>query len=353
VITDIIRKLPPKIGIHAALTTPLAAKNALKAPALKTHALEANTSEEIPATIARPRFIKLAPIRHTVVLKLGMKPKSRPKSKPKSKEVKGVPRCDRFFALVLPFSLICAASGSPATAAGCSFEVQGEGRVAAVVDARSFRLEDGREIRLAGIEPVLSEKVAAEQPGRPSALSAMVAGHNVILRAEDDTPDRYGREPAFVFVEGSDISVQAQLVAAGEALVAGTVSDKDCALSLNTAESAARSAKKGTWADPAAIKNAESPGDILAGIGRFTVVEGKVLSVRQAGATTYLNFGRNWTQGFAVTISRRMIPVFEAAGIGLKSLENRKIRVRGWVEARGGPRIEMLRVGQLELLGGN
>ena len=91
----------------------------------------------------------------------------------------------------------------------------------------------------------------------------------------------------------------------------------------------------------------------MAGIGRFIVVEGKVLSVRQAGATTYLNFGRNWTRGFAVTISRRMMAAFEAAGIVPKSLENKRIRVRGWVEARGGPRIEALRVGQIELLGEN
>jgi len=48
-----------------------------------------------------------------------------------------------------------------------------------------------------------------------------------------------------------------------------------------------------------------------------------------------------------------MIGAFEAAGIALKSLENRRIRVRGWVEARGGPRIEALRVGQIELLGEN
>jgi hypothetical protein len=89
----------------------------------------------------------------------------------------------------------------------------------------------------------------------------------------------------------------------------------------------------------------------LAGIGRFTVVEGKVLSVRQAGAVTYLNFGRNWTQDFAATISRRMIPAFEAAGLSLKSLENRRIRVRGFVSSRRGPRIEVLRVGQIEVLG--
>ena len=75
------------------------------------------------------------------------------------------------------------------------------------------------------------------------------------------------------------------------------------------------------------------------------VVEGKVLSVRQAGATTYLNFGRNWTRDFAATIPRRALPVFEAAGVVPKSLENRRIRVRGFVEARGGPRLEVLRVG--------
>jgi len=80
------------------------------------------------------------------------------------------------------------------------------------------------------------------------------------------------------------------------------------------------------------------------------VVEGRVLSVRQAGATTYLNFGRSWTRGFAATISRRTTAGLEAAGIIVKSLENRRIRVRGWVEARGGPRIEVLRAGQIELL---
>jgi endonuclease YncB( thermonuclease family) len=267
-------------------------------------------------------------------------------------------RWDGFFALVLPFSLMLVPS--PAVSAGCSFESQGEGRVAAIIDARSFRLEDGREIRLAGIEPVFSEKTLAEKEKVPAeksnatlALSALLAGREVKLSGEDDTPDRYGRQTAFVFLSSSETSIQALLLAQGEALVSGTVTDKECASVLAAAETAAREAKKGTWADPSAIKNAESPGDILAGIGRFTVVEGKVLSVRQAGATTYLNFGRNWTRGFAATISKRIIPVFEAAGIVPKSLENRKIRVRGWVEARGGPRIEMLRVGQMELLGEN
>ncbi len=217
-----------------------------------------------------------------------------------------------------------------------------------MIDARSFRLDDGREVRLAGIEPADPDKAKGA-----AALSAIVAGRDVTLHGADDTPDRYGRQPAFAFLAGSETPVQSELLSQGEALVAANVADKDCAAALAAAEAEARGAKNGTWADPTAIKNAESPGDILAGIGRFMVVEGKVLSVRQAGATTYLNFGRNWTRDFAVTISRRMMPAFEAAGLTPKSLENRRIRVRGCVEARGGPRIEVLRVGQIEVLGGD
>jgi hypothetical protein len=183
-----------------------------------------------------------------------------------------------------------------------------------------------------------------------SALIALVAGREVTLRGDDDTPDRYGRQPAFVFVSGSETPVQGELLKQGEALVSVDLASKDCASALAAAEAEARQAKKGTWADSSAIKNAESSGDILAGIGRFTVVEGRVLSVRQAGATTYLNFGRNWTRDFAVTISRRMLPSLEAAGMAPKSLENRRIRVRGFIETRTGPRLELLRPGQLELL---
>lgn len=226
----------------------------------------------------------------------------------------------------------------------CQFESQGEGRVAAIVDARSVRLDDGREIRLTGIETTATTK---------QALMSLLIGRDVALRGTDDTPDRYGRQGAFVFVGESEISVQATLLAQGDAIASAEIVDKDCAAALMASESEARRQKKGSWADPSAIKNAESPDDILAGIGRFVVVEGKVLSVRQAGAMTYLNFGRNWTRGFAVTISRRSLPAFANAGINLKSLENQRIRVRGWVEGNTGPRIDVRLVGQVELLGAN
>jgi endonuclease YncB( thermonuclease family) len=245
---------------------------------------------------------------------------------------------------------VFAAAAAPLLAAPCSFEAQGEGHVAEVIDGRSFRLGDGREIKLAGIELVSSDATRAE---RAAALSAMIAGKDVTLSGADDAPDRYGRQTAFVFLTGSDTPVQSLLLAEGAALASSEIADKECAAALLAAEGAAKAAKKGVWNSPAVIKNAESTDDILAGIGRFLLVEGRVLSVRQAGATTYLNFGRRWTRDFAVTISRRNMPAVESAGVVLKSLENRRIRVRGWVEAHPGPRMEVVRAGQIEVLGGN
>ena len=234
-------------------------------------------------------------------------------------------------------------TATPARAAACAFETQDEGHVAEVIDGRSFRLSDGRDIRLAGIELIAKDT---------GALAALLRDKDVILHGADDTPDRYGRQTAFAFLAGSDVSVQAQLLAQGAALASPDVTDKDCAAALLAAEAAARVAKRGTWADANVIKNAESAADILAGIGRFVLVEGRVLSVRQAGTMTYLNFGRSWTRDFAATISRRMMPAVESNGITLKSLENRRIRVRGWVEAHPGPRIEVVRAGQIEVLSG-
>ncbi|MET0971219.1 MAG: thermonuclease family protein [Tardiphaga sp.] len=227
----------------------------------------------------------------------------------------------------------------------CALPLQGEGRVAAVIDSRTLRLDDGSEIRLAGIEP------AARATEAQAALSNLVAGRDVRLHGDTDSPDRYGRQQAFVFTADDALSVQGRLLGAGAALMAGNIADKACAAELATAEREARRGKRGIWVNNDVIKNTESPGDILFDMGRFALVEGRVRSVRQLGTVTYLNFGRRWTQDFAVIIPRRMMAAYEQAGITLKSLERQRIRVRGWVERRGGPRIEVSRVGQIEVVG--
>jgi endonuclease YncB( thermonuclease family) len=231
-----------------------------------------------------------------------------------------------------------------ALASDCSFEPQGTGRIADVIDIRTLRMSDGAEIRLAGIEP-------ADTPPDIAALKPLIPDGDIAIHADADTPDRYGRQHAFIFTDLDGPPLQARLLSAGAALASGTIANRACATELATAEATARRAKTGIWSRDGVIKNAAIPGDILAQLGRFVVVEGRVLSVREAGTTTYLNFGRRWTRDFAVSISRRMMTAFAGAGIALKSLEGRRIRVRGWVESRGGPRIEARHVGQIEVVG--
>src|SRR4051812_21289943 len=158
----------------------------------------------------------------------------------------------------LASALLCApafaAGSAPAAASACGFEPQGEGRVSAIIDARSFRMEDGREVRLAGIEAVTDDT---------AALASLVAGRSVTLHGETDAPDRYGRQPAFVFLDEADRTVQGMLLEQGAALASGTVADKVCAGELAASEASARQSKRGLWAGSAAIKNAESGDDIL------------------------------------------------------------------------------------------
>lgn len=241
------------------------------------------------------------------------------------------------------------AAASTSRAAPCAFAELGDGHVSDVVDPRSLRLSDGREIRLAGIEVPPSE----ERATATDTLRAVLGDRDVMLRGEDDAPDRYGRQRAFAFLPGADLPVQAELLRQGAVLRGIDVPDRDCAASLDAAEAEARAGGRGVWKIGTVIKNAESPDDILARTGLFTVVEGKVLSVRQTGTTTYLNFARNWTRGFSVIIPKRMLAVLEGAGIDTKSLANRRVRVRGWVEAQQGPRLELTQIAQIEILGGN
>ena len=100
------------------------------------------------------------------------------------------------------------------------------------------------------------------------------------------------------------------------------------------------------------MKRAENPAEILAVRGRYTLVEGKVLSVRESGGTIYVNFGRRWTEDFTVTISKRNERAFAEAGLAPQRLQGRRVQVRGVVEKRGGPWIEALRPEQIEVVGG-
>src|SRR5216684_989962 len=212
----------------------------------------------------------------------------------------------------------------PASASACQFEPAGAGKVSAIIDGRSFVLDDGREVRLAGIEvpfpPAPGEtgpRAAAGSAAR-SALDSILAGQSIEMRQRAPAFDRYGRTLAHVYVanEGRRRSVAHEMLATGYARVAALVGDRACAAELLARERVARQAKLGLWAEPYyAIVGAESGAALLAERGHFTVAEGKVLSVRESGGTIYMNFGRRWSETLTVTILKRNERNFTSAGL--------------------------------------
>ena len=255
--------------------------------------------------------------------------------------------------LALGLAIMLAGSARADDKSPCALANLGGGTVRAALDGRTLALADGREVRLAGIEV----------PGEArSVLQALADGREITLGrlgSGGQETDRYGRLVAAASLDSGpdspplriENSLQAALLARGLARVSARIGNAGCARALLEAERTARTAGLGVWSDAAYLtRNAEDFGGILALKGRFAVVEGKVLSVRESGATVYVNFGRRWSEDFTVTIAKRNARLFAAAGLEPKKLQGRVVRIRGWIEERGGPWVDAKTPEQIELV---
>jgi endonuclease YncB( thermonuclease family) len=234
----------------------------------------------------------------------------------------------------------------------CGGDVVAQGTARRVIDGRTFALDDGREVRLAAIEVPPLDGAAPGGADAKAALDALIGGDQILLRRADIATDRYGRLVGYAFAvrDDDELFAQGEMIASGLARVGDRVGSRSCTLELLKREAAARHAKLGLWAEPYyEVLNAETPADVLAQRGRFALVEGKVVSVRESGATIYVNFGRRWSEAFSVTVLKRNERNFAAAGLDVQGLTGRSIRVRGVVEQRGAsPSIEALHPEQIE-----
>jgi endonuclease YncB( thermonuclease family) len=210
-----------------------------------------------------------------------------------------------------------------------------------VRDARTLALADGRALRLAAVEVA---------PAGEAMLRAL-EGRTLSLRAAGEAQDRYGRIVAFATAADTARSVQEALLSAGKARVSSRIGGKACAEALLTLERQARAAGLGLWADPNfAPLRPDDTARFRTEWGRFVLVEGKVLSVRESGAVIYVNFGRRFTRDLSLIILRRLRPEFAAARLEPRALQGRRIRVRGWLERRRGPILEVAAPEQIEVI---
>ncbi len=233
------------------------------------------------------------------------------------------------------------------------------GVVVQVSDGDTVVLDSGVVVRMIGTQ---APKLPLGREGFPTwpkaeeakgMLEAMVLNKTVRLGYGGEEIDRYERALAHVFVvtpEG-EIWAQQQMVAQGMARVYSFPDNRACLDQLFAAEGRARLAGLGIWSDPYySVRAADRPADLLERAGHYELVEGRVLLADQSGGRLYLNFGRFWKEDFTAVIEARALRLFAGAGIDPLALEGALVRIRGWVDDRDGPRIEVTHPEQIEVL---
>jgi len=245
------------------------------------------------------------------------------------------------------------------TAAACENLRDGPaGTVASVTDGDTVVLDNGLVVRLIGIQapklPLGREDFEAWPLAdkAKAALEALVGGQRVRVRQGGETMDRHGRVLGQLFIDAADGAwVQQQMIAAGMARVYSFADNRACVVQLLAAEGKARLMRLGIWADPYyAVRRGDRPDDLARRLSHYELVEGRVLLADAVQGRVYLNFGRHFAEDFTVVIERGALPHFEAEGIDPTKLGGALVRVRGWVEMRDGPRMEVTHPEQIEVL---
>lgn len=227
------------------------------------------------------------------------------------------------------------------------------GRVAAVIDGDTLRLEDGREVRLVGIQAPKLPLGRADFSAWPLAdeakafLEELALGREVQLGFGGQRGDRHGRVLAHLFAEDGRW-LQGALLSAGLARVYSFADNRSLVAEMLALESAARTAGRGIWTHP--FYAPRDPTGVAQHLDSFELVEGRVLAVGRAKGRAYLNFGADWHSDFTVALDRKALRLFEDGGIAPEDYAGRRVRVRGWVREFNGPLIEASHPEQIELL---
>lgn len=211
-------------------------------------------------------------------------------------------------------------------------------------------MTDGRALHLEGIRlPNAAQDHAptAIQDHAFAALQALVVGHEVDAHAVYPKEDRYDRVRSQVF-RPDGTWLQIELLKKGLARVDISPDRGECYRELYAAETEARHAGLGLWADPAYAFR--SPSNAATYAGTFQIVVGRVLSTSVNDGRIHLNFGPDWRRDFTVTISSDDAKTFRRMGVNPLNYEGRLIRVRGIVQLQNGPDIAVGNPKQIELL---
>ncbi|MEM5801854.1 MAG: thermonuclease family protein [Candidatus Aenigmatarchaeota archaeon] len=115
--------------------------------------------------------------------------------------------------------------------------------VVKIIDGDTFKLSDGREIRLLGIDAPEQGQFYYDEA--KNFLESLILGSKVVLEQDVTNRDKFGRYLRYVFVENNFVNLE--LVKKGYARVVIRIPDTKYIDILMQAESQARKNKLGIW----------------------------------------------------------------------------------------------------------
>lgn len=243
-----------------------------------------------------------------------------------------------------------AVAEAEATTEPCTLQGGATRSVVRVIDSETVLLDDHEEVRLIGAlsprSPDLAPNAAPwrEEDAAIEALRALVQNRSVSLATAGREQDRYGRKLAHLFVDkdGDRQWVQGELLKSGHARVYGLPGNYACMHELLAHEHFARSAGTGLWANAAyALRSARATRDLLRRRNSYEIVVGEVRKVAITKSRTYLNFGADWRSDFTAGIESKVLRANPQWAQDLSQLEGKRVEVRGWIQYRNGPYIDI------------
>jgi len=239
-------------------------------------------------------------------------------------------------------------------------------RVVSVDERLELALENGIRLKIAGVDP------PRPTPGDPDLdfrardrLAQWLVGQEILFRPLAPGPDRWGRVVAFVFAVAPEttpastngpgaaqLPVGEALIDAGLARYEPSAAARPCRSALLAAEAGARASGLGLWADPYyAIIAAADRLSFAEKAGSSVIVEGRIAGIASRRPRITLYFGPRRGGDFSVTILPRNSKTYEAAYASLAGLTGQTVRVRGLLDTRFGPQIEISDPDEVEAAG--
>ncbi|MDM8348379.1 thermonuclease family protein [Pseudomonas sp. sp1636] len=193
-----------------------------------------------------------------------------------------------------------------------------------IVDGDTLRLDDGRSVRLIGLNsPELGREGRSAEPFAEAArrrLSELVAANDgrVGLQLGGEAKDRYGRTLAHAY-DGQGRNLEAQLLAEGLGYLVAIAPNVALVECQQAAERVARQSRLGLWRR----SPVQTPRQLSR--GGFALIEGRVARVERNRGGVWLELG----DSLVLRVPPQALNGFDMRQ--LQGLAGRQVEARGWV----------------------